>query len=234
MHYPWHHVHITLPDRTEAAAWHSAHTPAHRVAATPRSENLYIGPNLLQIQGEAVATAPEHGRVARIGIGVPDVGDVVEHMLARGGRLRHADGDATVVEDAWGTCLELVERPSPGYTHVAVECHDPGALAAWYERMLGGIRGDCAWDRQRTLVVFDTMALTFEQRDTFKPETGIIDHYGWYTEDLDVAYSELSNLGVSFPVAPRQFGKVRLAFMHDPVGIWIELLEAEGKRIEKP
>jgi hypothetical protein len=62
----------------------------------------------------------------------------------------------------------------------------------------------------------------------------IIDHLGWYTEDLDTTFHQLSTNSVHFPVLPREFGPVRLAFAEDPCGNWIELLEPPNGIIMKP
>jgi len=61
-----------------------------------------------------------------------------------------------------------------------------------------------------------------------------IDHLGWYTDDLDASFTHLSANGVKFPVKPREFGQVRLAFAEDPGGNWIELLEPPKGIIKKP
>jgi hypothetical protein len=61
-----------------------------------------------------------------------------------------------------------------------------------------------------------------------------IHHLGWYTNNLDDLFQKMSSKGINFPIKPREFGPVRLAFAEDPCGIWIELLEPPNGIIRKP
>jgi lactoylglutathione lyase len=52
-----------------------------------------------------------------------------------------------------------------------------------------------------------------------------LDHLGFEVEDLDAALSELSSNGVEILIRPGEIGGWREAFVKDPNGIWIELLQ---------
>lgn len=52
-----------------------------------------------------------------------------------------------------------------------------------------------------------------------------LDHLAFDVEDLDSAAKEMRAMGVEVVVTPGQIGGWREAFVKDPNGIWIELLE---------
>jgi catechol 2,3-dioxygenase-like lactoylglutathione lyase family enzyme len=52
-----------------------------------------------------------------------------------------------------------------------------------------------------------------------------LDHLGFAVEDLDGAVRRLSELGARVRIPAFQDGGVRLAFLSDPDGVWIELAE---------
>jgi len=232
---PWHHVHITLSDREAAARWHEQHSPAKRTQPTKRSENLYCGPNLLQIQSTAVAPEPSDGRIESIGIGVLNVSEAVADWQSAGGFIDNLTRRTARVRDPWGVPFELIESTHMGYTHINIAVAAPEELRDWYESNLGGTRLTCEWDDSRFVLAYDTMKVMFISATSPVSSTveRVIDHLGWYTKDLDTTYRWLSTKKVHFPVMPREFGPVRLAFAEDPCGNWIELLEPPNGIIRK-
>jgi catechol 2,3-dioxygenase-like lactoylglutathione lyase family enzyme len=83
--------------------------------------------------------------------------------------------------------------------------------------------------------MYDTIQIVFAK---IEPDVAAtvgrpIDHLGWYTDDLDATFERLSANSVSFPIPPREFGQVRLAFAEDPCGIWVELVEPPDGIIAK-
>jgi len=233
---PWHHVHITLSDREAAARWHEQHSPAKRIQPTKRSENLYCGPNLLQIQSTAVAPKPRDGSIDSIGIGVLNVSKAVTDWQSAGGSIDVLKPNTARVRDPWGVQFELVEGSSMGYTHINIAAVAPEQLCDWYESNLGGSKVICEWESARLVLAYDTILIMFIPATSpmSSPAQGSIDHLGWYTGDLDKIFNQLSANGVHFPVAPRAFGLVRLAFAEDLYGNWIELLEPPDGVIRKP
>ncbi|MHA1914381.1 MAG: VOC family protein [Promethearchaeota archaeon] len=232
---PWHHVHITLNDREAAALWHEKHTPTKRAKPTKRSENLYYGPNLLQIQSTTGIPEPRNARIDSIGMGVSDIHEFIDNWQSSGGSVDNYNHPIARVQDPWGVPFELVERSHVGYTHINIAAEAPEQLRDWYESNLGGIRVTCEWDSTRFALAYDTMLIVFDPASS--PVSSIaerpIDHLGWYTPDLDAIFKQLSAKGVFFPVKPMAFGPVRLAFAEDPCGNWIELLEPQGGLITK-
>jgi hypothetical protein len=231
----WHHVHITISNREAAAKWHEKHSPAQRTPPTKRSENLYCGPNLLQIQSKAVAPEPSNGRIESIGIGVLNLNETVTDWKSAGGFIDNLTSNTAKVRDPWGVPFELVESSKIGYTHLNIAVLEPKKLFSWYELNLGGSRKQCEWDDTRLVLEYDTMFIMFISLSSAIITTTkrFIDHLGWYTEDLDKTYQRLSGNGVHFPVFPRKYGPVRLAFAEDSIGNWIEILEPPNGSIRK-
>ncbi|MFW9822639.1 MAG: VOC family protein [Candidatus Thorarchaeota archaeon] len=224
----WHHVHVTVSDRVAAASWHDQHTPAKRVRPTKRSENLIDGPNLLQFQSKAVVTNPRKGCKISIGIAVSNLNKAVDNWQATGGSINTHKNHIARVLDPWGIPFELVEYSQIGYSHINFATESPELMRDWYELNLGGRRVICEWDDSRLALAYDTILIVFEPR-LLAPSSNemIIDHLGWYIDDLDSKFNQLSSKGVSFPVKPMVFGIIRLAHAMDPCGTWIELNESK-------
>lgn len=55
-------------------------------------------------------------------------------------------------------------------------------------------------------------------------ETGLL-HFGFVVEDVDAAREGMAAAGVEFLMKPTDFGDLRVAFLADPSGSWVELLE---------
>ena len=233
--YPWHHIHATVDDREAAAIWHEKHTGARRNKPSPRSENLYYGPNLLQFQSEAVAKEPKSATIDSIGLSTPNLPEMLSSWTAADGKILSQQKETSQVLDPWGVAFELVEANAAGQTHLNISTGDPDSLLSWYESNLGGERGDCAWDSNRSGLNFDTITLFFQESkfQKHKHPWGPIDHIGWITHDLDDTFEKLTDNNVKFTAKPREFGIVRLAFFIDPCGILIELVEPpEGMNLK--
>jgi catechol 2,3-dioxygenase-like lactoylglutathione lyase family enzyme len=56
-----------------------------------------------------------------------------------------------------------------------------------------------------------------------RPETGLIDHFSFATDDIAAALARLDGLGVAYRHTPLPDGKGSQAFCHDPNGVLIEI-----------
>jgi len=158
---PWHHIHITLADRESAAKWHDQYTPAKRTQPTIRSENLYCGPNLMQIQSTTVASESRDAVIDSIGIDVSNIDKVVTEWKSAGGSVDILTQNTARVRDPWGVPFEFVESSDIGYTHINIAVVSPDQLSKWYESNLGGTRAICDWDKARVVLAYDTMMIMF-------------------------------------------------------------------------
>jgi catechol 2,3-dioxygenase-like lactoylglutathione lyase family enzyme len=222
---PWHHIHITIAERSEAARWYEQTGLASLGTPTKRSENLRFDGNLVQVQSESVAS-PSSSRFHSLGVEVADLDSAVDSLESAGATVLERRAQSALMTDPFGTCIELVPGAPGRQSHLNIVCEDPVAHADWYAAMLGGELAGCAWDDARRAVRWDGELLCFLPDGTPNPDRAI-DHMGWFTPDLDETFDRLTAAGVEFPVPPRPFGAVKLAFLKDPGGIWIELVEVK-------
>lgn len=54
--------------------------------------------------------------------------------------------------------------------------------------------------------------------------TGFL-HFGFVVNDVETAYEDLASDGIEFIMEPSVFGDLKIAFLTDPAGVRIELLE---------
>ena len=238
---PWHHAHITLPDRDAGAAWY-AKLGGRIGKPTPRSENIWFSANLLQIQTEAVAGTSE-GWMSHLGFSSPDPENLLAGLdLTQ--PVSKTPAGTYQIQDPWGTPIEIIESDTDPFHHIQIVCSDPEGLADWYAGHLGGDVTACPWDNARLSIVYDSIFIAFANVGYFQNDAGTsnagqpgnprnIDHIGWYTDDLQGTAARLEEARVDFSVKPRTFGSVQLAFIIDPTGMWIELVEPPGQVIPK-
>ena len=229
---PWHHVHLTAEDRARSGRWYVDHLGAEDGGATKRSVNLRYASNVIQIQSRAVAKQGA-ASLDRIGIGCPDIDVAVAGAIGDGAKLLSESDRCVLLEDPDGIRVELVEAEEPTFSHVQISTSDPQSMQRWYANNLGGVAGGCPWDRTRLGVGYDTMWMSFTEEPVETKETRPIDHIGFFTAELDATSARLERVGAPFPIPPRPFNTVRLAFFEDPGGIWVELVELPGGKIPK-
>jgi catechol 2,3-dioxygenase-like lactoylglutathione lyase family enzyme len=238
---PWHHAHITLPDRQAGAIWY-AKLGGRIGQPTPRSENIWYSENLLQIQTEAVAGDSE-GWISHLGFSCSDLDNLLPTLdLTRS--VTETPFGTHLIVDPWGTQIELIESEEDRFHHIQIVCRDPADLADWYARHLGGDIVACPWDNARLSIAYDSIIIAFATPEHLQKGTATssdhqtgpgrnIDHIGWYTNDLAGTSESLREASVEFSVNPREFGSVQLAFITDPTGMWIELVEPPEQIIPK-
>lgn len=125
------------------------------------------------------------------------------------------------------------------FFHVAVKTGDLEASEAFYrERFDGEVidRGDAAEGSGATAVdyvalrVADKLVYLFDEAPyeaagmVESVPTGFL-HFGYVVPDVDAAYRESTAAGVEFLMEPTTFGDLRIAFLTDPSGVRVELLE---------
>jgi len=125
------------------------------------------------------------------------------------------------------------------FFHVAVKTANLAASEAFYREHFDAEvveRGDAADGQGATAVnhvtldVADKLLYLFDEAPY--EAAGIIDdvptgflHYGFVVPDVDAAYDELDGSGVAFLMDPTTFGDLRIAFLRDPDGVRVELIE---------
>jgi len=208
---PFDSIHLAVPEISQARDWYLKNMGGNVGETADRvAFGKWAGDHPLPIQiifEVSEGAQPSAGSVIdSIGFSFPDVNETVKELQAAGVKVvmpvtdtatywRHA-----VVEDPWGTRLELVEDPDLlGLHHVNLRVRDPAASLAWYVRAFGGDRATIKGQdgiRFRDLGLFYLFAI---RDDRTTPSQGhSIDRLAWGPIDLDKVVSDLKTLGVKF------------------------------------
>jgi catechol 2,3-dioxygenase-like lactoylglutathione lyase family enzyme len=258
---PFDSIHLAVPEISQARDWY-LNNMGGNVGET--SDRVAFGrwtsdhPLPLQLIFEVSADAkPTAGSVIdSIGFSFLELDAKLAALQAAGVKVvtpitsNGTDWKRAVVEDPWGTRIELVEDPDNlGLHHVNLRVKDPIASLAWYVRAFGGDRASVRGRegiRYRDLGLFYVFA---SKDDTTMPSEGhSINRIAWGPIDLDKVVNDLKTLGVKFSsdTNPRGFpacnfvgnaeeGGIRRLFCTQPDQLphRIVYLEApEGVRVE--
>jgi len=117
------------------------------------------------------------------------------------------------------------QAPSKLFDHIHMAVPDPQAAATWYLENIGGERVDGRDDR---LIFNRTRVMWLSDRGTpRRPSEGsVVDHLGYSFLDLDAKVKQLQAAGATMQGEIRDVpGLFKLAFMVDPWGTRLELIE---------
>jgi len=108
------------------------------------------------------------------------------------------------------------------FDHLHLMAADPAKAVAWYQANLGAKLGDTP-DR----VVIGRTIFAFIKSDTPAPSAGsAVDHFGFSVPDVDAAVTSLQAAGAKLVTPARDVpGLFKLAFIEDPFGVKIEILQ---------
>ena len=117
-----------------------------------------------------------------------------------------------------------VHAQNATYHHVHMTAADPAAAIDWYLKHMGGERTKVA--------VFDAvdyggvMLLFFKGKSGFEGSVGsVTDHIGFSFADIEAKMKELDERGVEIVSGIEQEGPIKYAFVKDPWGTLIEVVE---------
>jgi catechol 2,3-dioxygenase-like lactoylglutathione lyase family enzyme len=125
------------------------------------------------------------------------------------------------------------------FFHVAVKTDDLDASESFYQEYFDAEvieRGDASDGQGATAVnhvaldVADKLVYLFDEAPY--EAAGLVDavptgflHFGYVVPDVDAAHERLSAEDVEFVMEPTAFGNLKIAFLTDPSGVRIELIE---------
>jgi catechol 2,3-dioxygenase-like lactoylglutathione lyase family enzyme len=213
---PFDHVHLAVPDVERARDWYIQHMGGIG-GETPETVawNKWPGDHPLPVQllfELSPDATPSAGSVLdHIGFSFPNLAAKVEALRAAGVKIVSPAtevpglGTQAVVEDPWGTKLELLDDPdAPGLHHVELRVPDPDAALRFYVRAFGGdrtkYRGVVDAVRYRDLGVFYLFAVRDEQAAPAAGRT--IDHFAFGPIELERVVTSLRAEGASFTSNP--------------------------------
>ena len=108
----------------------------------------------------------------------------------------------------------------PVWHHVHLRVPDRAEGAEWYAKYMEG-------EERRTSARFGKTNINFFQAEgDFKGSTGsAVDHIGWSFRDLDAKMKEFEEAGINILAQPRTIGSVKYAYIEDPWGTKIEVMQ---------
>ena len=112
--------------------------------------------------------------------------------------------------------------PTLPYDHIHLLVPDQAAGVSWYEKNFGGKRFDEAADR----LLLGSTRLIFLRGATPQPSVGSsIDHLAFSVTDVAAKLKELESAGVKVIQPARDNGAFKSAFVEDPWGTRLEIVE---------
>ncbi len=228
---PYHHMHLTATNAAEGAAWYARHIDP---SAEPANNRVTLfGTLFVFFEKEEGFPKSEGTGVDHIGFSFADLDAKMKELEEAGIKVLQEVRDVqglfkyAFIEDPWGTKIEVMEDPDlVGFHHIHLRTPDPDATFSWYESAFGGSRAEFK-DLLPGLRYGDLWLLAMSSGDD-APEPTIgtaIDHLGWAFADLEAAAVRLKGQGVRFTMEPRPFRNLKIAFVEDPDGVRIELVQ---------
>jgi catechol 2,3-dioxygenase-like lactoylglutathione lyase family enzyme len=233
------HVHLTVKDVAAQTRFFTEMLGGTVVKNGSVSMIQFPGLYVLLQQGQP--TGPPAGSV------VDHFGFVLKDINAARAKWKAANVPYTVgatnpnqgyVEGADGIRVEVFGDPSlPGpigmdHIHLQLAAKDIPAIQAWYEKVLGGLVGKrktVARGGVTDCVYFHRFNVSFSPNDMKKEPTKgrTLDHLGFDVNNLDEFVKRIESMGLKLDSPPRQIpnSKMRVAFLTDPWGTYIEVTE---------
>jgi catechol 2,3-dioxygenase-like lactoylglutathione lyase family enzyme len=228
---PYDHVHLAAPDQAKAVEWYQKMFGGQ---TTPEGKDrlLYGKTRFIWLKSET-AQPSANTAIDHIGFSFADLDAKMKEWQAAGVRVVTPVRDIPglfklgFIEDPWGVKIEVVQDPETlGFHHVHLRAMDPVASLAWYKERFGGESAKLK-GRIDALKYGDVWVLVQKADVAPAASTGhAIDHVGWRVTD----FKTLADLpGIKVLQGPRELqlatGKITFAFVEDPSGTKIELVQ---------
>ena len=220
------HIHLAFPDTRAATEWYIKYLGA--TARPDGADGVFFGPIRFNMRKAATVTGSAGATIDAVGLSYADLDARLKTLEGSGAKIvqpAHAVpgmGRMAIVEDPWGTRLELVQDARlPGFHHARVRAVDPAAMRAWFAEKLGGEPGRIAG--ADNALTFGGIRLIIDRADAPpRPADGTtLDHLGFRTKDIKAAIVNLQESGVKVLGEPRQDPNVATTsatFFESPTG----------------
>ena len=229
------HLHLAAPDPAKAVAWYQKYFGGENMAEGP--DRMLYGQARLIFQKSDKALPSVDSVADEAGFSVKDVDATIKAMQADGVKIvtpvRALPGlyKAAVVEDPWGTRLEVVQDPQKlGLHHMHPRSTNASDSLAWYADKFGG---KVAKMKGRIDGIdYGGVWLLVENGTTTPSQGHSIDHIGFRPISVDGVIAALKAKNVKVLQEPRPlviFEKtlVHMAFVEGPDAVRIELVQRD-------
>lgn len=240
--FPYDHIHLNVPDPTAAADFYVKYFGGQRLAEGP--DRLMFGSTRFLFLQKADAKPSSQSVIDSLAFSFADVDAKMKELQAAGMKIITpaqdvpGRGKVAVVEDPWGTRIEVVQdRDLLGLHHVNLRGPDPEQIFAWLLKKFGGertkLRGG-ADAIKYSAPGFSDMWIVVARGNTEPSEGHAIDHIGWRsTGPLAKTIDSLRAQGVTILTEPRHLPMangpgVNYSYVAGPEGVKIEIVERPG------
>jgi catechol 2,3-dioxygenase-like lactoylglutathione lyase family enzyme len=233
------HIHLLVKDVAGQTRFWTEMMGGTVVKNGPLTLIQFPGVFVMLRQGEP--TAPPAGSIVdHFGFALKDINAARAKWKAAGVNytIGATNPNQGYVEAPDGVRVEVFGDPSlPGpvdmnHIHMLLPGKDIPAIQAWYDKTLGGLTGKrktVATSGVTDCVYFHRFNVSFSQSETQRDPTKgrSIDHIGFEVKNLDEFVKKLEASGSKLDSPPRVVpnSNVKVAFLTDPWGTYIELTE---------
>jgi predicted enzyme related to lactoylglutathione lyase len=210
------HMHLAFPDTKASTAWYIRYLGA---AARPDGmDGVFFGPIRFNMRRLENPTPSSGSVIDAVGLSFSDLDTQLKILEGSGAKVLQAPknvagmGRMAVIEDPWGTKIELVQDARVlGFHHARVLATDPVAMRRWFAEMMGGEPGKLG---ASDALKFGGIWLIIDKAPTAPRASDgtTIDHLGFRTKDIKTELADLESKGVKATGAPRQDPNVPTTF----------------------
>lgn len=204
------HIHLAFPDTHAATEWYITYLGA--TARPDGMDGVFFGPIRFNMLKAATVVGSRGSVIDAVGLSYPDLQARLRIVLADGSGAKivqpqHAVeglGQLAVIEDPWGTKIELVQDPQLlGFHHVRVRSVDPAAMRAWFVDKLGAETGKVG---DVDALKFGGIWLLVDKADAAPRASDgtTLNHLGFRTKNIKTEIADLQANGVKVLGEPRQ------------------------------
>jgi len=229
-------VHIRVLDPEKAAAWYVSALGA--TPSKPPTEGVgqvTFGSTVITIVKGPTVVKSEGTLIDHIGLSYADLDAAVKKAEAAGAKVTSPPKMSpgifryAYIEDPWGVRIEMVEdKEKLGFHHVHLRVKDPVATLAFYQQKFGGeaskLRGKLDGVRFNGVWLF---AMPSGAETPGAPTA--IQLVALRFNDVDATLKALNANGVTTAAEPRELPALKYAFVQDPNGIRVELVNRKIK-----
>jgi predicted enzyme related to lactoylglutathione lyase/catechol 2,3-dioxygenase-like lactoylglutathione lyase family enzyme len=220
------HIHLAFPDTHAATEWYIKYLGA--TARPDGADGVFFGPIRFNMAKAASVVGSGGSVIDAVGLSYPDLQARLRIVLdGSGAKLVQPQhpvegfGQMAVIEDPWGTKIELVQDPQVlGFHHARVRAVDPAAMRAWFVDKLGAEKSQLAG---ADALKFGGIWLLVDKADSAPRASDgtTLNHLGFRTKDIKSEMANLQANAVKVLGEPRQDPNVATTsatFFEGPTG----------------
>jgi predicted enzyme related to lactoylglutathione lyase len=213
----WDHIHMAFEDPHAVTGWYIKYLGA--TARPDGMDGVFFGPIRFNMRKAAAVVGSSGAVIDSVGLSYADLDAQLKTLEGSGAKIVQPArampgmGRVAIIEDPWGTRIELVQDAGlRGFHHVRVRSVDPTAMRTWFVQKLGGEPGRFAGTENA--VKFGGIWLIIDKADALPraADGTTLDHLGFRTKDIKAEIASLQTDGVKVLGDPRQDPNVATTF----------------------